>query len=73
MGQTDFSDTIWNPEHLCQEGQIQRSCGTCVTAERCPDHSLNPTHSCLLGSSRRCAFIAIPEQSSLCIYQGYWV
>lgn len=39
MGQTDFSDTIWNPEHLWQEGQIQRSRDTCVTSERCPDHS----------------------------------
>lgn len=31
--------------------------------------ALYPTHSHLLGSYRKCAFIAVIEQSNLCMYQ----
>lgn len=59
---TDFSDTVWNSEHLCQRMRSSEV----VTHNFWPVPritALYPTHSPLLGAFRRCALVVILEQS----------
>lgn len=62
VGLTDFSDTIWNPEHLrwrVSYGEVMTLTSFLTSA---------PDHSHLLEASGRCAFIAITERSNLCTH-----